>query len=345
MGTHPIFESDFDCLTEKKDKMSENINIGDGLLLTTTFGRFTGIVHQLDKMVKGGDFSLKMITVASAENPDECVPTHRFWQADIKNIEVIKRIKTSPEKITSQQWTVDNEPSQNGDAHKQSLKPHIKPKINFKKTQYELIDSEAKLQRNLVDLIGWKELGVAIEPLGAPRFINLSNGKRQLLLDTSRLAKHGLQGIMKKIFSSESRQKICVASHLVNAYLNEHFKVTMKNCIDIEVFGVTSLFHQSERSNTFRGYVSMVQTCLKISIPPPINTTTEITPESCSMMALRVEQLRALKTYLLKFMLEKTMATSNVMANLMIGNENDEEKAEILTRLDKYQLPRQLLLE
>jgi len=263
MGTHPIFESDFDCLTEKKDKMSENINIGDGLLLTTTFGRFTGIVHQLDKMVKGGDFSLKMITVASAENPDECVPTHRFWQADIKNIEVIKRIKTSPEKITSQQWTVDNEPSQNGDAYKQSLKPHIKPKINFKKTHYELIDSEAKLQRNLVDLIGWKELGVAIEPRGAPRFINLSNAKRQLLLDTSRLAKHGLQGIMKKIFSSESRQKICVASHLVNAYLNEHFKVTMKNCIDIEVFGVTSLFHQSERSNTFRGYVSMVQTCLK----------------------------------------------------------------------------------
>ena len=49
-------------ISEKKDKMSENINIGDGLLLTTTFGRFTGIVHQLDKMVKGGDFSLKMIT-------------------------------------------------------------------------------------------------------------------------------------------------------------------------------------------------------------------------------------------------------------------------------------------
>ena len=42
--------------------MSENINIGDGLLLTTTFGRFTGIVLQLDKMVNGGDFSLKMIT-------------------------------------------------------------------------------------------------------------------------------------------------------------------------------------------------------------------------------------------------------------------------------------------
>ena len=84
---------------------------------------------------------------------------------------------------------------------------------------------------------------------------------------------------------------------------------------------------------------------VRISIPPPINTTSEITPESCSMMALRVEQLRALKTYLLKFMLEKTMAASNVMANLMIGNENDEEKAEILTRLDKYQLPRQLLLE
>merc|ERR1712168_1533091 len=93
-------------------------------------------------------------------------------------------------------------------------------------------------------------------------FIKLlkSNGKRQLLLDTSRLAKHGLQAIIKKIFASESRQKICVASHLVNAYLNEHFQVTMENCIDIEMFGVTSGFHT--RPATFRGYVSMVQACL-----------------------------------------------------------------------------------
>ena len=61
------------------------------------------------------------------------------------------------------------------------------------------------------------------------------------------------------------------------------------------------------------------------------------------MMALRVEQLRPLKVHLLNLMLKKTMTAGNIMANLMIETASTtDEKNDVLTRLGKYQLPRQI---
>ena len=58
-------------------------------------------------------------------------------------------------------------------------------------------------------------------------------------------------------------------------------------------------------------------------------------------MALRVEQLRALKTFLLNFILKSTMDMSKTMGNLMI-NTTEAEQAEVLVTMDKYKLPKQL---
>ena len=46
--------------------MSENVNIGDTLIVTTGYGRFKGEVYKLNKMAND-DFSLKMIKVFDVE--------------------------------------------------------------------------------------------------------------------------------------------------------------------------------------------------------------------------------------------------------------------------------------
>ena len=55
------------------------------------------------------------------------------------------------------------------------------------------------------------------------------------------------------------------------------------------------------------------------------------------MMAVRVEQLRNLKIWLLNFMLKKTMTASEIMGNIFTTEENSQ--TDNLTRLAKYQLP------
>ena len=46
--------------------MSENVNIGDTLIVTTSYGRFKGEVYKLNKMANN-DFSLKLIKVYDVE--------------------------------------------------------------------------------------------------------------------------------------------------------------------------------------------------------------------------------------------------------------------------------------
>ena len=47
-------------------EMSENVNIGDTLIVTTSYGRFKGEVYKLNKMANN-DFSLKLIKVYDVE--------------------------------------------------------------------------------------------------------------------------------------------------------------------------------------------------------------------------------------------------------------------------------------
>ena len=146
----------------------------------------------------------------------------------------------------------------------QKVKVQSEPK--YQKAEFVLIDSEAKLSHAFREIVQWKELGVCVEPLRNVRFVNFSNGKKNYLIDTSKLQCQGMKAYMTKIFSSESRHKICVASCYVNHYLKEVYQTEMKNFIDIEVFGVTSGFHQQKQLKTdYRGYVAMVRdpSCLR----------------------------------------------------------------------------------
>ena len=59
------------------------------------------------------------------------------------------------------------------------------------------------------------------------------------------------------------------------------------------------------------------------------------------MMAVRVEQLRNLKIWLLNFMLKKTMSASEIMGKILISDEINETYN--LTRLSKYHLPKSVL--
>ena len=145
-----------------------------------------------------------------------------------------------------------------------SLQVKVPSEPKYQKAKFTLVESEAQLSRAFQDIVQWKELGVCLEPLKNVRFVNFSNGKKNYLIDTSKLDCHGMKAYMAKIFSSESRQKICVASYFVNLYLKEVYQTEMKNFIDIEVFGVTSGFHQQTQMKTYRGYVAMVSTCLRV---------------------------------------------------------------------------------
>merc|ERR1719454_79144 len=91
-----------------RKQMAEHINEGDKLKLTTSYGVFSGTVHKLDKR-PNADFSLKLINVTDVDAPEPFIPSHRFWKWEIKNIEIVSRVKTSPEKIAKQQWTTDND--------------------------------------------------------------------------------------------------------------------------------------------------------------------------------------------------------------------------------------------
>ena len=149
------------------------------------------------------------------------------------------------------------------------VKPHtvkVQSSPRYQKAKFTLVESEAQLSRAFQDIVQWKELGVCLEPLKNVRFVNFSNGKKNYLIDTSKLDCHGMKAYMTKIFSSESRHKICVASYFINLYLKEVYQTEMNNFIDIEVFGVTSGFHQQTQIKSYRGYVAMVSACLRIGL-------------------------------------------------------------------------------
>ena len=78
---------------------------------------------------------------------------------------------------------------------------------------------------------------------------------------------------LKKIFESEDRLKITTNVQDVNLALTYH-NISLKKFMDVEMFDLAverTKNSKPSNENFFRGYVQLGQSCLDITIPPPIS--------------------------------------------------------------------------